>query len=744
MKIRGWVNNSNQGVNIHAEGEEIEEFYARLRAEIPPLAHILSSNWHEVALVGYEDFRIVTSEEAQGAKVLVSPDVAICSDCLADIRDPENRRFRYPFANCTNCGPRYTIIRDVPYDRPNTTMAAFPLCAECAAEYADPLDRRFHAQPVACGGCGPQVELLDSAGQILPGWGIDQLAAGNILAIKGLGGFHLVCDAGNPEAVNRLRARKERGAKPFAIMARNRGAALREVELSRVEVELLESPGAPIVIAERRSGESSRLASAIAPGMDTLGVMLPYTPLHHILFEGPYDFLVMTSANLSGEPLIYENSEALAGLRGIADYFLLHNRDIFHPCDDSVVRVIGGEVVYIRRARGYVPRPVEVSTPILRPMLAVGGELKNAFCLASRELAFMSQYLGDMEDYASFLRFQQELQSFQHVASIVPQAVAHDLHPNYQTTRFALDSSWPKVSVQHHHAHLVSVLGEHGAEQRVLGVICDGTGYGEDGRIWGFEFLYGNARGFERWAHLEYLPLPGGDAGAKKPLRIAYAYLKTLFSASEWASCEQLFGRASTKLPEDEMRWLDWQLQSGVQVFPTSSTGRLFDAVSALLGICTRVTYEGQAAMELEAAATIWARGQGIEAGQSQFNPVGLKQKYPVEIRPEQDGLSLGVHALFREMVDDILAGVEPGEIAYWFHRAVAEAIVETIVRLEYTGPVVLNGGVFQNKLLTERVMRLCQNQDIQVLRARRLPPGDGGLAYGQILIANEVLNKCV
>lgn len=737
-EVTGWVNNSSRGVFIHAEGAEsrLHAFYHRLLVEPPSLARIEKAEWQAVPLEDYSNFTIVESERDEHSDVLISPDVATCQDCLSEIRDFSNRHYHYPFTNCTNCGPRYSIIKDVPYDRGQTTMAPFQMCRDCREEYEDPLDRRFHAQPVACEVCGPIATLIDRQGRILPGLGIDQLAQGSILAVKGIGGFHLVCDAYNREAVQSLRGRKERGAKPFAVMARNLEKLVQEVVVTDEEERLLTGTTAPIVVLKRKVGQLSSLPEDLAPGLNTLGMMLPYTPLHHLLFEGPFDFLVMTSANLNGRPLIYKNEEALAELRGIADFFLVHNRDIYHPCDDSVVQMIGGQTVFHRRARGYVPLPLKASVKVRQPILGAGGELKNAFCLAEGKKAFVSQYIGDMGGYENFMRFQQELDSFQRVVQITPQVIAHDAHPDYQTTRFAHESSWPRIPIQHHHAHLISVLGEQGETEPVLGIICDGTGWGEDGKIWGFEFLWGNAQGYQRKGHLEYLPLPGGDAGAKHPLRIAYAYLKFLMTPNEWEETTSLW----KGLSPTERKVLDQQLEKNLHVFQTSSAGRLFDAVSALLGICTHVTYEGQAAIELEAFASQWL-DETYEG--DMLRTLDWNSVYPVDWSEKDKELILNVRPLFKGLTGDLLQHKDKGRIAFQFHQTIAWAIVETAGRLRVgQGPLVINGGVFQNKLLTEMLLHLCSDRSIEVWRARDLPPGDGGLAYGQILIANEVINN--
>lgn len=735
MGIKGWVNNSSHGVTIHAEGDQLDVFYHRLLSEAPPLSKIVTSQAVASECKNYETFEIARSKVEQEADVFISPDIATCEDCLEEMTNPANRRYKFPFTNCTNCGPRYTIIRDVPYDRAQTTMSDFPMCESCATEYQNPRERRFHAQPIACPACGPKVQLKDVQGHLLPGIGVAQLAQGAILAVKGIGGFHLVCDARNAEAVRRLRKRKERGAKPFALMARSVQKARDEVVIRLEEEKLLRSTAAPIVVLERQNNLEHALPEDIAPGIHTLGIMLPYTPLHHLLFEGPYDFLVMTSANRSGCPLIYKNDEALEELKGIADYFLIHDRDIYHPCDDSVVQVIGGEAVFLRRARGFVPSPILMSSIQVKvPLLGVGGELKSAFCLASGGRAFVSQYLGDMEGYENLQRFHQELESFQRVVNITYQALAYDEHPNYQLTRWAREQVLPKHSVQHHHAHLVSVLGEWDRTEPTLGIICDGTGLGEDGCIWGFEVLYGNASGFERKGHLEYLPLPGGDAGAKHPLRIAYAYLKTFLNEEEWDYTDSLW----TALSLVERQIIDRQLETGIQVFQTSSAGRLFDAVSGLLGVCRTVTYEGQAAIELESVASGFKRQVACEDAVRLEN---VQRLYPYEVKFENSQYILKVGVLFRELVRELLFGVSRGEIAYRFHQTIAQAIVDLAIQLRVEkGPLVLSGGVFQNKLLTESVLHLCQVQGIEILRSRTLPPGDGGLAFGQLLITNEVL----
>ena len=777
LNIKGWVKNSSNGLNIHAEGEKVDEFLSVLQRDFPPLATITSTDMKIVEVEGYTDFRIVMSENMDQTDVLISPDIGTCSDCLQEMFDKDNRRYLYPFINCTNCGPRYTIIQDRPYDRVKTTMANFPLCPTCRDEYDDPMNRRFHAQPVACEDCGPALRLLDAGGNNFDiKRSVELLESGSIIAVKGLGGFHLVCDAYNDKAVKKLRAVKERGLKPFALMVRNLDVVSEEVHLSKIERNILSSPESPIVLLPRKNKGSSKISSHVAPNLHTLGIMLPYTPVHSLLLSGAINVLVMTSANLSGQPLIYENEIALRDLRPFADYFMVHDRDIFHPCDDSVIQVIGGKATFIRRARGYVPRPIFLQGEVQGSIAALGGEMKNAFCLASGKTAFMSQYIGDMHGYENFERFEQEFHSFQQVANIFPNKVGYDLHPEYATTKMAKQFSGLKCTVQHHHAHLVSVMEEYHISQPALGIICDGTGYGEDGRIWGFEFLYGNAQAYERLAHLEYLPLPSGDAGAKKPLRIAYAYLRTVLSSDEWLKTECLWDKLSIQ----ERTILDSQLKSGFQLYETSSAGRLFDAVSALLDICSEVTYEGQAAIELESQAAVWLRKNlnhsqivtkmkqeaseriGRIIAQSEvtegirnladndkqniilrYNQTANKRTktdlYSFNLDIDSGGLQLKLGKVFRGMVSELQDGRAKGEIAFRFHYSLACAMLETalIIGIPNRG-LVIGGGVFQNKILTETLLDLAHNSDVTIYYPTLLPSGDGGLALGQILIANS------
>lgn len=740
--LKGWVNNSSDGVNIHVEGDLVEEFVHRLETEKPPLAVVLAVRKEKVPFGHYPDFQIVESRKAAHEDVLISPDVATCEECLQEMSNPHNRRYKYPFINCTNCGPRYSIILDRPYDRAKTTMETFDMCPDCQQEYKDPLERRFHAQPTSCYDCGPQLQLLDSSGKEVAneGIGIRLLEEGAILAVKGIGGFHLVCNGYDHEAVKRLRKSKERGAKPFALMAKNLEIAAKEVLISGLERSVLLSPAAPIVLLPQHPGRESKLSPDIAPGLHTLGIILPYTPMHHLLFEGKFDFLVMTSANLSGQPLIYANDTALESLQGIADYFLMHNRDIYHPCDDSVVQAIGKQITFHRRARGYVPLPLVMKQEEFpNPIAGLGGEMKNAFCLASGRMAFMSQYIGDMHGLENFQRFEQEFISYQKVANIYPKLIACDKHPEYSTTKMAKDLKLPTAFVQHHHGHHVTVMGEYGLTEPMLGLICDGTGYGEDGRIWGFEFLFGNAEGYERRGHLEYLPLPGGDAGAKHPLRLAYAYLQKSLTAEEWAETAPIWEQLSSQ----ERSILDGQIKSGFQMFETSSAGRLFDAVSGLLGICRNVTYEGQAAIELESAATVWYRDQRLNTDFLDNLDVRAGDIYPISIADQGGEKILKVNLLLRRVAREYLESVAVGEIAFRFHASLARTMLETAMAIGLPNKeMVIGGGVFQNKLLTEMLLTLAAQNGIKIYYPLLLPAGDGGLALGQVLIGKKVFDR--
>ncbi len=618
--IRGWVLNNEKGVFIDAESEDgnLDVFIQNIPKLAPPLARIESFDIKYLEPLGYTLFEIRKSEEAQEKFVLISPDLATCDPCLSELFSPGNFRYRYPFINCTLCGPRFTIIQDIPYDRHKTTMAPFTMCPVCRKEYEDPRDRRFHAQPNACPACGPSLRLEDRAGQAVPGDPVektlDLLAAGRIVAIKGLGGFHLACDARNQDAVSSLRSRKFREDKPFAVMCRDLEEVKEHCEVSEEEEKLLLGVERPIVILRRR--EISPVAGAVAPYQDTLGVMLPYSPLHHLLLNGPLKTLVMTSGNVSDEPISYNNEEAFHRLSRIADYFLFHNREIHMRCDDSVTRIFEGKPYILRRSRGYVPFPIKLSFP-LEMILACGGELKNTFCLTRENYAFLSHHIGDLENLETLTSFEEGIEHFKKLFYIEPKAVAYDLHPDYLSTQYALSiPNIPKIGVQHHHAHIVSAMVENGIEGDVIGVALDGTGFGLDGTLWGGEFIKANLRDFDRLAHLKKVPMPGGSMAIKEPWRMAMVYLS------------EAFGEEATRLRIGLMKRIDLQkwdiltkaIGKKINSPLTSSMGRLFDAVSSLLSIRDEVRYEGQAAIELEKIA----------------DP-GVKEEYPFHTEKDRE-----------------------------------------------------------------------------------------------------------
>ncbi len=751
--LTGWVRNTSAGVDIEVDGdrEMIDNFLNAMKAELPPLARMdrFDVTWQDPS--GFTAFEIIHSEAVEGAFQPISPDVSICPDCLRELFDPNDRRYRYPFINCTNCGPRFTIITDIPYDRPNTTMAGFSLCPDCAAEYQNPLDRRFHAQPVACPVCGPKVwlETTDNRQQTTNGddairqaqqW----LVQGKIIAIKGLGGFHLACDATNAAAVIELRNRKLRVDKPFALMMPDIETVERHCFLSVAERELLEARQRPIVLLRRRS--DSPIAAETAPQQDTLGVMLPYTPLHYLLLTSGTGVqpsfstlppLVMTSGNLSEEPIATDNEEARQRLSGLADAFLMHNRDIHTRCDDSVVRVIGDQekgdqdvdfskslvpnhpipVYLLRRSRGYAPDPIQLPFEV-HPTLAVGPELKNTFCLTRDRYAFMSHHIGDMENYETLRSFEDGITHFENLFRIKPEIIAYDLHPNYLSTRYALQraerDNLPTFGVQHHHAHIAACMAENGltGERKVIGVSFDGTGYGPDGTIWGGEFLLADYAGFERLAHLEPFPLPGGDAAIKRPARTALSLLWSL--GMEW---EEWLAPAQNLCYEEKMA-LRVQLERGLNSPQTSSMGRLFDAAAALAGVRQKVNYEAQAAIEFEAAAD-------PDEGAA----------YRFEIRNE----AIDAQPVIQALLADIRAGITIPKLSARFHQAVAEMVYRICIQVrEISGSneVALSGGVWQNMVLLKKSILLLQAGGFNILIHRQVPTNDGGVALGQALAA--------
>ena len=742
--LRGWVRNTSAGVEIEVDGEQdvLDSFVKSLSDEAPPLSRVDEFTTSFRPASGFRSFDIIHSEAVEGAFQPISPDVAICDDCLRELFDPHDRRYRYPFINCTNCGPRFTIIKDIPYDRPKTTMATFAMCPDCEREYTDPANRRFHAQPVACPVCGPRVWLEgnDKSGMIdvhLQGQASDLssdredaiqrarvlLAQGHSLAIKGLGGFHLACDATNPQAVIELRIRKLRVDKPFALMMPDLESVEKHCVLGNAEQELLLSSARPIVLLRRRSG--SKIAREVAPNQDWLGVMLPYTPLHYLLLEktdGFSEALVMTSGNLSEEPIATDNEEARGRLSSLADAFLMHDREIHIRCDDSVVRAFSEQsskmnTYPLRRSRGYSPFPVKLPWDV-PPLLATGAELKNTFCITNKNYAFLSHHIGDMENYETLQSFERGIEHFEKLFRVKPGAIACDLHPNYLATRYALERAQreglPAFSIQHHHAHIAACMAEHGLDgsRPVIGVAFDGTGYGDDGEIWGGEFLVADYKGYERALHLEYFPLPGGEAAIKRPARTALALLWSL--GFDWD--ERLAPVA--KFSEEEGTMLRTQLERRINTPLTSSMGRLFDAAAALAGVRQKVNYEAQAAIEFEALADAAEnRGYSFEAVQNK-----------VLVRTALEGL-----------IKDVLAGTPVPIISARFHNGLAELVRVAAVNIKSrTGlnEVVLSGGVWQNIMLLRRTLSLLHNEGIVVYIHREAPTNDGGLSLGQAAIA--------
>lgn len=729
--LTGWVRNNADGVQIEVEGaaEALDRFLAALTAESPPLARIETIRWQSVPAGSDTDFRIEASRDGTERHALISPDVAICDACRRELFDAGNRRYRYPFINCTNCGPRFTITRSVPYDRPSTTMAAFTMCATCRREYDDPRDRRFHAQPNACPDCGPRLRLLDRSGREMPGddpigRAAEAIAGGAIVAIKGVGGFHLACDPFNHDAVRALRQRKIRQDKPFALMAADLDQVRALCRVGDDEVCLLADPARPIVLLARRP--DAGVAGDIAPRQDTLGVMLPYTPLHHVLLADAGRPLVMTSGNRSDEPIAYRDEEARSRLGHIAEFFLVHDRPIHMRCDDSVVRVVEGKRYPIRRSRGYAPAPLSSTVRFSRHILACGAQLKNTFCLARENHLFVSHHIGDLENYETFRSFRDGIDHYCHLFAVRPALVAYDLHPEYLSTKYAIDlgeEGLPAAGVQHHHAHVASCLADNQRpwDERVIGVALDGTGYGTDGTIWGGEFFTGSIEGgFTRRAHLSAMPLPGGEAAIRRPWQLAVAVLLDLYGDDAFSLPLSLVARAG----ERNMRLIRQVVAGRVNAPLVSSAGRLFDAVAALLDVpgARRVTYEGQAAIELELLAT---------------GP--LAEGYAFALRDEQGEWVIDSRPVLRAVVEEVLAGRPKAEIAARFHRTVAEMVVAACERLRAAdgmSAVALSGGTFQNMVLLRQTVGLLRDVGFTVYLHHEVPANDGGISVGQAVLA--------
>lgn len=726
QRLAGWVMNTPSGVVVEVQGQAnvLNGFVDSIPKEAPPLAVINTIAVKEKKPITATDF-IIKESDGHGSAVQIAPDLGICPDCTQELFDPHDRRYRYPFINCTNCGPRFTIVKDIPYDRKFTTMASFGMCDACRSEYLDPTNRRFHAQPNACPSCGPTLSLLDANGNVLAGdpvlTTIGLLKEGKIMAVKGLGGYHLAVDACNMKAVQELRRRKRRDHKPFALMSPDPETIGSYARFDEPEEKLLTGPESPIVLL--RKGYSDCISPLVAPDNGYFGVMLPYTPLHHLILRDHFTALVMTSANMCDEPITYRHDEAFDRLRDLTDFFITHDRDIHTGADDSVVRVFRGSPIFLRRSRGYAPRAISVPDSKCS-VLAVGAELKGVACLTRDDKAFLSQHIGDLQNPATLISMEETVSHMKRILRIEPQVVAHDLHPDYLSTHYALAADrLPKIAVQHHHAHLASCMAENGLDGEVIGVILDGTGYGLDGTIWGGEFLIGGYTAIERSGHFRMLPIPGGDAAVKEPYRMALSYLYDTFGEDAFnlpLACVQ-------QVDFDDRPLFLKMLQGGINAPLTSSCGRLFDAVAALIGLRTTVSYEGQAAIELEALAEASDRGCA----------------YPYDISASGEAVVCDFRPMIREIVEDV-GRKRNGEISRTFHNTLAAAIMEVCAMIGgRTGMdrVVLSGGVFQNKLLTEKTYALLAENGFHVFTHRLAPPNDGGIALGQAVVAGRRLS---
>ncbi|GAS91128.1 carbamoyltransferase HypF [Mycolicibacterium brisbanense] len=726
LGLTGNVRNDSSGAVIEVEGDRtaIDEFLNRLRDSPPPLAVVESIETACLPVAGGTGFVIADTSKADGGRTLASPDVAMCAECAAEQRDPADRRYRHAFINCTNCGPRFTIIASLPYDRSATAMAPFAMCADCAREYTDPADRRFHAQPVCCPRCGPTLTFhggttttaasgVQAARQLL--------SDGAILGVKGIGGYHLACDASDHRAVTELRRRKRRGDKPFAVMVPDLDAAHAIADIAPAAARLLAGAARPIVLLPRRPG--AVVADAVAPRNPDLGVMLAYSPLHTLLFGLPGDrpapgVLVMTSANLSGEPICHTDDDALQRLSFLADGWLTHDRAILVPCDDSVLRVVDGIDVPIRRSRGYAPLPVALPVAV-PPTLAVGADVKNTVAVADQRYAWLSAHIGDMDGLATLTAFGKAVRHLEALTSVAPEVLVTDAHPGYRSSAWAHRNAdgRPVRTVQHHHAHIVAAMAEHGLDCPVLGFAFDGTGYGPDGAVWGGELLEADYKGYRRLAHMRYVPMPGGDISVRRPYRMALSHLRAAGLA--WDT-DLPPVRAC---PSDELHVLDHQLRGDTACAPTSSMGRLFDAVAALIGVRQVVDYEAQAAIELEGVS------RDIDTGVTRYAFTVDTDRYPLVFDPAP---------VLTGVIDDLRGGVPVGVIGARFHRAVADLIVALAESRAVPGqPVVLSGGVFQNALLLHQTLTALRAKGFQVFTHHRVPPNDGGIALGQLLVGN-------
>jgi hydrogenase maturation protein HypF len=729
--LNGWVRNTSGNVEIEVVGDktEVHRFLKDLETQSPPLAYIEHIQTTLSSPADYTDFSIQESLTKQGNYQIISPDIATCKDCRDEIFNPDNRRFHYPFTNCTNCGPRFTIIEDIPYDRSKTTMREFKMCPRCEQEYNNPLNRRFHAQPNACPECGPRLELANATGKIVKDVDVVKKASsllknGKILAIRGLGGFQLACDATNQTTVNLLRKRKHRPAKPFAVMVATIDDVKNYCRVSANEIKLLESPQSPIVLLKWKRN-TANISSSVAPDLKYIGMMLPYTPLHHLLLNGVGRPLVMTSGNLSEEPIAKDNEEALSRLKDIADYFLLHNREIYARYDDSVYVVEEDKPTAVRRARGYAPYPIHLPFES-KQILACGAELKNTFCLTRDNHAFVSQHIGDMENEETLEHFENTIELYKRLFRIEPEVVTCDMHPEYlpskYASRIASERSLQLVPIQHHHAHIVSCMVENGIEKPVIGVAFDGVGYGTDGAIWGGEFLVADWKNFQRTGYFEYVPMPGGASAIKKPYRMALGYLYSLLGDNF-----SLEGLPLAKLNAVETAIIRQQVQKSINCPLTSSVGRLFDAVAALVGLSYEVSYEAQAAIALEMQA-------------SNRTTKGKIENYPYSLAETAGVTVVKLGELFSTVIDDIRNDVSVSTISLKLHKTIAQITVDmckTISKKTDIKQVALSGGVFQNRLLFRLTATCLRQVGFEVFTHHLVPCNDGGLSLGQAVVAN-------
>ena len=732
FELNGFVYNNSEGVYIEVEGDEskLSKFINAIKDEAPPLALIENIVVEDIEVKGCDSFTITKSEESESKFVLISPDVSTCPDCTAELFDPKDRRFEYPFINCTNCGPRFTIIQDIPYDRPKTTMAKFGQCPACKQEYTDPGNRRFHAQPNACPVCGPSVTLYDrNKSSINIDSPIDEtvklIEEGHIIAIKGLGGYHLACDATNQQAVQTLRDRKRRIDKPFAVMIPDSSFLDKICEYDKEELEFLSSIQRPIVLLKRRN--DSPIVKETAPGNNYIGVMLPYTPLHHLLLRKANKPLVMTSGNLSEEPIAFDDDDAYERLSKIADYFLINNREIYVRCDDSVSAKLGDNMTMLRRSRGYVPYPIKLGIDSDKHILATGAHLKNTFCFLRDNYAFISHHIGDLENYATLKSFTDGIEHFKKLFYLTPQVIAYDMHPEYLSTKYAMDSDYKiKIPVQHHHAHIASCMIENNVTDKVIGVAFDGTGFGTDGNIWGGEFLVADLNDFKRLAHFEYIPLPGGETAINEPWRIALANLYHYFGDDVNKINIPLFDEHKF-IFGTHINLIRQMMEKKINSPLSSAAGRLFDAVSALCNVRVNVNFEAQAAIEFQMLA------DENETGNYEYD---ITNSSPMRIIFKKT---------FEQIIADINYDIAVSTIAGKFHNTIADVIVNTSKRIkgiEKMNKIVLSGGVFQNVLLMKKVVPKLRAEGFEVLTHLKVPPNDGGISLGQAVIAmNKIIN---